>query len=73
MAMFTVAVQGFGPVRAHGDRLRGGRILPDEPVVTSDGKLHDTLIQVHSGAGAPNEVSAIQILDVLLWMAFRKR
>lgn len=37
------------------------------------GKLHDTLIQVHSGAGAPNEVSAIQILDVLLWMAFRKR
>jgi len=34
---------------------------------------HDTLIQVHSGAGAPNEVSAIQILDVLLWMAFRKR
>jgi hypothetical protein len=25
------------------------------------------------GAGAPNEVSAIQILDVLLWMAFRKR
>jgi len=37
MAMFTVAVQGFGPVRAHGDRLRGGRILPDEPVVTADG------------------------------------
>jgi hypothetical protein len=36
-------------------------------------KLHDTLIQVHSGAGAPNEVSSIQILDVLLWMAFRKR
>jgi hypothetical protein len=42
-------------------------------ILSGSCKLHDTLIQVHSGAGAPNEVSAIQILDVLLWMAFRKR
>jgi hypothetical protein len=35
--------------------------------------LHDTAIQVRSGASAPNEVSEIEILDVLLWMAFRKR
>ena len=42
-------------------------------ILSGSRKLHDTVVQVHSGAGAPNEVSAIQILDVLLWMAFRKR
>jgi hypothetical protein len=42
-------------------------------ILSGSCKLHDTLIQVRFWAGAPNEVSEIQILDVLLWIAFRKR
>jgi hypothetical protein len=54
--------------------IRTRRRAAGSVILSGSCKLHDTLIQVHSGAGTPNEISAIQILDVLLWMAFfRKR
>lgn len=35
--------------------------------------LHESLLHIRSQAGVPEEVSAIRVLDVLLWMAYRQR
>jgi hypothetical protein len=35
--------------------------------------LHETLLHISSDAGVPDEISAIRVLDVLLWMAYRQR
>ncbi len=54
-------------LRCRRRRIRTRRRAAGSVILSGSCKLRDTLTQVHSGAGAPNEVSAIQILDVLLW------